>query len=101
MKTAQDFIEFFQAIPDENWNDDGQYEKIENPKCKCALGHLGWGYGEGNVTIATDEGKRLINILRPVGYVVYINDGILEFTNTGSTPKERIINALKQVKELS
>ena len=92
MKTAQDFIDFFEAIPDDQWCTD-YYEKNGR---RCAEGHL----GTTDFRI-TDEARTLNAILRSHPHdscaVLYINDGARRRYRQ-STPKARILAALQDAK---
>lgn len=94
--TVDYFIEKFSNIPEELWNSDGQYVSDSNPDCKCALGHCGF------VSRHTDESDSLVRLFRSNDFgVVFVNDGNGEEIKTkyGNSPKERILNALKEIKE--
>lgn len=93
------FINKFEAIPDCQWtvgqltNNQGQY---------CALGHCSYTVKNG----LTEESNALEKLI--IAYyntsVVAINDNLQRypegnFTSYGSTPKERILTALRQIKE--
>jgi len=87
--TIQDFIEFYEGIPEDKWITHNYVDKL-NPECKCALGHLG----------CTDEMQ--CNELRDkfenlIGYsIASVNDCRMpEYSALGTTPKQRVINYLK------
>lgn len=93
--TVDYFIEKFEAIPDEKWCT-GVFEDMTGA-C-CALGHCGYrGYN------VTDESRSLSRLFGRYHQVGCINDGdelgdgeIVE--KYGYTPKERILNALREIK---
>lgn len=98
--TPEYFIEKFEAIPEDRWAT-GSLENYRG--CRCALGHC----GVLDLFKLTPEAVALAQILRPVASqvdtyvgtdearVVYaVNDRDYEFGDLGSSPKERIINAL-------
>jgi hypothetical protein len=82
--TAKYFIEKFAAIPDEKWGC-GNYEQDGR---YCALGHCGEQQLKG-----TDMSRSLEALLN--WDTAKINDGYGgDYRELGSTPKERILNAL-------
>lgn len=85
------FIAKFAAIPDDQWTTE---EFTDGNGCKCALGHCGLTpFSQG----VNPEVQALVRI---VAYPARVNDGNEEYARFGSTPKERILNALKAAKEL-
>jgi hypothetical protein len=86
------FIKKFEAIPENRWIAGSFSDKLDNSK-HCALGHC----GESANTV-TDDGIYLAMLFRCGKHeVTQINDGIGFFKEYGSTPKERILNALRQL----
>lgn len=87
------FLNKFDAIPDDQWTT-GLYQSVLGDQC-CALGHCGMRVGITNVESSTLERifKTHLNF-----HVAHINDGAPEFADLGSTPKERIMNALILIK---
>lgn len=83
------FIAKFEAIPEDKWC---TFSFIDYKGNCCALGHC----GNRNYNEDTPEAKELRRIMRQP--VSAINDGHAAYQNLGSTPKQRIINALKQLK---
>lgn len=95
------FLDKFSNIPDENWTTGELKEKGTNKY--CAFGHC-------DITTLTlkdinnnREASALVNIIGNMWDVVYINDGTdkyanLHYSHLGATPKERIINSLKEIK---
>ena len=90
------FIAKFEAIPDEKWcrgsllNQEGQ---------SCALGHCGVGADVMSTedTNWTDEGRALQALTNERIWMV--NDSFCSSYNEyGQTPKERVINYLKELK---
>lgn len=99
LKTASDFIRFFRAIPDEKWRDDG----ILNDGIRaCAMGHLRSCFylrrepNQNRLTELIDEayGKKPY----PFATVFDINNGRPEYRHLGSTPRERILVALENIR---
>lgn len=88
------FINKFEAIPEDQWT---TKKFVEDGKC-CALGHCGRGFGG----IDNGEAQALIDLFNHYGFsVVSVNDGYTRRyieTNVNSTPKERILNCLKEFK---
>lgn len=88
--TVDYFIEKFEKIPDEKWLI-GEFG--DGAGSHCALGHCGmgkdWAY--------TNESRALVGVFHSCPYDVEdVNDGIpVEY---GHTPKERILNALREIK---
>lgn len=85
------FIKKFSAIPDDKWctnvttNDIGQH---------CAYGHC--GLSGASAISENHEGDALRDLFRINGFsVTGVNDGYTKIQ--GSNPKERIINALKEM----
>lgn len=99
--TPSYFLSKFDSIPPDKW-----YEtNFLNPKdrtCRCALGHCDVEQFED--IHANEEALALINIFEynsmrqgPFA-VIAINDTSREFTYLGRSPKQRIINRLKEIK---
>ncbi len=96
------FKKKFKAIPDEEI---GIYDLHNH----CSLWHCGVRL-EGESYIPTEEAKALINILGGKTFLINnkevyeynvvfrINDGIGEYLSLGNSPKERLLNRLKQLK---
>ncbi len=83
------FIKKFEAIPEEKWTTKSFY--TYGGRC-CALGHCGKRMG----LVDTDESYALGEITSCS--TVAINDGLGDYIKYGNTPKERILNFLKQLK---
>lgn len=85
--TIKWFIRKFEAIPEVKWciesysGPDGQH---------CALGHSGMLGGNRK---ASNEAHALVGLLGSL-QVHKINDGTEGYASLGSTPKQRILNAL-------
>lgn len=105
--TPDYFIDKFSAIPDHLWDvgSIGNYEGTEFAK-KCALGLCGVSVMQG-VYVPTEESDALVKLFggaEPDGTIknyrsVYaVNDALEDYRIYGSTPKERIINKLKEIK---
>lgn len=89
LHTATDFLQFFEAIPEEKWCV-GKYRDSEGRS--CAYGHLGIGVDD-----AGDEATAPISsrINRYLGWHTHeINDGRYP-GHTEPTPKARICAALR------
>ena len=102
--TLEYFIDFYSKIPDEKWCTGFLYlpnYKKASHQC-CALGHLGL---RQHIQINNnDRAKALQSFFntdpsgRPSAVpVIQINDDVCNFYIEGSTPKQRIINALKSL----
>lgn len=98
MRDLDYFIEKFEAIPEEQWTT-GKYRNAEG-RC-CALGHC----GKFQAFVDTEEAKDLYAVIarlspRPFS-VGSINDNVYGEVGFffGTTPKARIVNYLKAVKE--
>lgn len=97
------FINKFEAIPESKWTV-GQLFKPDGSA--CAYGHCG-GYDTEEACslriLTLGVSKRILGHSLSIAH---INDGCLWFgkdqriIDSGSTPKERVINFLKQVKQL-
>jgi hypothetical protein len=101
---AAAFIERFEAIPEEKWctlkflNDSGQ---------RCAMGHVSETDDDGKLCGFREPANQLLELMRRhfavpenCGEPVFkINDGQHpDFPNTdGSTPRSRILKALRQI----
>lgn len=86
---AQYFIDFFEAIPDEEWTIE-MFQDVDG-KC-CALGHCGW-----RNSVRTLPGEALVNIFGETS-IADTNDGEnLEYPQT--TPKARIMAALRDIQK--
>lgn len=90
------FIKKFEAIPEENWFT-VRYVNPRNSQQMCALGHCGLA-DEEEFSL---EGRALIDLfnLRNI-QVVEVNDNLSGmFSRLGDTPKKRILEALRRIKE--
>jgi hypothetical protein len=99
--TVDYYINKFEAIPEELWGT-GKY-RDKDDKC-CALGHCGQKAGPVKLI---EEAKALDDLI--ISYyktnVIAINDGSYRgtpetnFMSYGDTPKQRILTALRQIKD--
>jgi hypothetical protein len=86
MKTAQEFKEFFSAIPEEKWFI-GYFVSDKDPNMCCALGHLGHRFDK-----ATNNSKLFLILCNKVKV-----DSVTEVNDKSSksfpqpTPKQRIL----------
>lgn len=96
------FIKKFEEIPEEKWCV-GSFRNKQD-QC-CALGHCGVKAGNMNDPEEAHALKILMYPYYPVIGIVAINDGLsygeptVDFTAYGSTPKQRILKALTEIKE--
>lgn len=92
------FINKFYAIPSDKWTT-GRFFKKTDPTVMCALGHCGM-YGPRDRTLESLELEKLIreNQFFYGRSAENINDGTIFFSELGTTPKERILNALLLIK---
>jgi hypothetical protein len=85
------FIKKFEAIPENKWTT-GAY--MNNKGQSCALGHCGI---HRSVPISQEPIELSNLFIRKLGIsVLAVND--FKLIKWGSTPKERILNALKEIK---
>ena len=92
--TVDYFIEKFEKIPPEKWTT-GQYVSDNDRECCCALGHCGIRNINGlHVASHSPEAMALTKLFNN-SLVHCINDSAIEY---GNTPKERILNKLKEIK---
>lgn len=99
------FINKFQSIPDDNWTI-YSLRNVNNPDCRCVLGHCDVTTENGGNYIYTEESwalykifKNLVPTLHKNPYLVStVNDYKIEW---GLTPKERILNVLNKAKNES
>jgi len=101
--TKEYFIKKFEAIPEDKWCV-GELTAPNDKDCYCALGHC----GVLETSSLNPEARGLKNLLwnlrekidfipSPEAGIVYqINDNEKQF---GSTPRERILNALNMVSD--
>lgn len=106
--TIDYFINKFEAIPEERWTT-GTFKRIINTPEKldyqcCALGHL--GLKKHDDIFLNEKAKALQSFFnkdtsgRPSCVpVTNINDDYSERYHKGETPKQRILNALKSIKQ--
>lgn len=88
--TVDYFIEKFEKIPEEKWIT-GLYEDINGNHCA-----LGWCGVKGD---ANDESAELTRLFWKIDKsVIRVNDGILYAEYQQSTPKQRILAALRDIK---
>lgn len=105
------FIKKFEAIPEDDWTT-GEFVSPEGKR--CALGHCGTTSFTGNIEVGrviTEEGKALNQLIvqlgalefmpyaGPVGAVPIINDNQSQ-RYPQPTPKQRVLAALYDVREL-
>lgn len=107
-EVAEEYIKFFEEIPEEKWTSCGLFEDPENRECKCAMGHLGWRDYSDEYELSKKY-KDLLTVFSIASMkfsiggrsltMACVNDGFVEFTHPlGDTPKERILNVLKAAK---
>lgn len=85
--TIDDFIEFYEAIPEDKWC---TKRLLSTNGSRCAIGHLGR---------YTPNAQRLMELFSTglETTVTYVNDGFMS-AFTATTPKQRILNALTDIK---
>lgn len=85
------FINKFEAIPDEKWTTN----KYERNGQYCAYGHCGMRGG-----FAVDPEPFALKMLFKSNdfAVIEVNDGLGHMTKFGNSPKNRIMNVLKEIK---
>lgn len=100
MYTVDYFLQKFEAIPEEEWT----VRKFKRPGGrKCALGHCGmdnnWEHTAESAALSTIFRNRWNGKVT----VVDVNDNNSEFMRSlginGGTPKQRILQALRIIKE--
>lgn len=90
--TKEYFIKKFEAIPEEKWCVEYFTAKYDK-KCHCALGHCG-----ETPNHIPPMARKLRELFDKKASVVSINDNKTgEYNHLGSTPKQRILNFLKQL----
>src|ERR1043165_3578385 len=93
------FIAKFEAIPREKWITHFFWRDSDN--CGCALGHCGWRinladrYNRQTHSPVTAEGHALRALLPEI---MEINDGDGEYSELGNHPRDRVLQALYDVK---
>ena len=98
------FIRKFSAIPEEKWFV-GEYVDPYGDKF-CALGHCGERRHESSILVgsilSTEESEELKNLFDTNNlHVTFVNDGLGYFITKRfpqSTPKQRILAALRYIK---
>lgn len=85
-RTRDDFIAFFEAIPEDQWTDCGQFRDGQG-RC-CALGHLN---REGAIGLGSLPQYQASNLS-----IVSINDGDDE-NYKQPTPKQRVLAFLRDL----
>jgi len=96
------FIDKFNSIPDKDWC----MSMLRQGDQRCALGHCGLK----TIEVAwSDEVRALVDMANindwpdwcaPI-VLADINDGTVEYLKYGKTPKDRIVNYLKEIKSVS
>lgn len=87
--TLEYFIEKLSAIPENKWCINSFHNA---DKQSCVLGHCGEGFNR-----RTEEGQALTKICH---FIISVNDDIFkEYRHLGTTPKERVINYLKSLRD--
>lgn len=89
MKTAEEFIAFFEAIPDEEWII-GRSANDEGTKF-CAIGHI--------MCKNSKSINALSNLFIELSLITWINDGFHPRYQQ-ETPKARILAVLNDIKNL-
>jgi hypothetical protein len=104
--TKEYFIKKFEEIPENKWLI-GILVSIDDVESHCALGHCGVRYNPDGSWTNTEEADSLEILLNPVmekrGYLAREMYGSVWRINdrnvfNGTTPKRRILNALKGLK---
>jgi len=105
------FIEFFEAIPREDWNvgSTNQRDTVTGKITHCAVGHLTAHHRRNDAEILISLLRDVMNkegacpdVNMPLTYITGLNDGRWSTMNKyGSHPKDRMVNALKQCLELA
>lgn len=89
------FINKFNDIPTYDWTTN-TYQNIYGSK--CAFGHCG-----STNQKHSEESAKLIDLMISLGVdsidILMANDGYLDFIKYGHTPKERVVNYLKSLKD--
>lgn len=100
INSLDELIYFYESIPEEKWTT-GAF-KTPDGKC-CSIGHLGY-----EKFADTYENEKLMNLIpyekysclsMPSPQLIQVNDGDNGFIKYGSTPKERVLNYLKEIKK--
>jgi len=106
----KEFIQFFEAIPDEDWCVGHTHCVIDGKHKYCAYGHLQRQHQESSYWLDIFPViTRLVNILRPEvqwhmdrlvnhsnNYITRLNDGMDSLDKRyGNHPKTRMLTALK------
>lgn len=95
METLDDYIAFYEAITADKWCT-GDF--TNEGRC-CALGHL----GERHIGLTTPQVYQFNEVLKKHRGDMYdipdVNDGDGSYIELGDTPKERVINYLKQLRD--
>lgn len=96
METLNDYIAFYEAIPADKWCT-GKFVDFGG-NC-CALGHL----GEREMGLTKPQVYQFHEVLKKHRGDMYdipdVNDGDGGYIELGDTPKERVINYLKQLRD--
>lgn len=90
LKTVDDFISFYEAIPDKRWCTEVG-TRIDGCVQHCATGHLMEGSGNA------DRLRRIWNFLK-FGTIEDVNDGKGNSYYWSTTPKGRILCVLNAIK---
>jgi len=87
----KEYIEFFNAIPEDKWYGGGLAFDPNNGNKRCALAHLVWA--------RIDDTKPLSKaVVDHCGQCIpFVNDGIGGTEIYGDTPKKRILEVLNQI----
>lgn len=88
------FVSKFEAIPDDQWIT-GEF--FDERGCKCAYGHC----GAVNSSTDTIESSKLLDLdLEHSFRIAAVNDNTdNEYSAYGSTPKQRVVNYLKSLRD--
>jgi hypothetical protein len=103
------FIKKFQAIPEDLWIAGGLFTYMHRPE-SCALGHCGLkevGYYPTVLDEVPEEVQALIKLCGGKLSVIYSGcdmgpeyDRVWKINDNGGTPKQNMINFLKNVKKI-
>ncbi len=89
LETVDEFIEFFEGIPDKKWTVGTRHNEFGQ---SCAYGHCekaGPLVSKNLRFLFTDNAESVIST----------NDDVAQEWHYGETPKERILNVLQRIKK--
>lgn len=92
MTTVNDFINFFEPIPEDKWC---IYQLENNAGQRCAMGHV---LGGGISRLNDDTRKLTHGLFKIARNIIDVNNGVNRLYQQ-ETPKQRVLSALYDIRD--